>query len=592
MKSLLRVAATFLVAGLPAAFSSGHPRCRCTPNDSCWPSPDQWKALNHSIQGNLAAVKPVGNVCHDPTFDADACAEVKNITKNSFFRAEQPGAVQFPNWETWSSHNESCYVDTPRGVPCGQGRISLYSAMVESPQQIQEAVRFARKHDLRLAVKGSGHCFLGRSTAPESLQISTYRMKDITFRDDFVPNGCKKGSQGSAVTLGAGVVLSELYRALAAEDVIAVAGVSHSVAAPGGYIQGGGHSPLGHWKGMAADNALEFQVITPKGELVTANEYQNTDLFWALRGGGGGTFGVVASVTIRTFPDPPVVLSSVNITTSPDNSDGYWGAIEKFHKHMPELSEAGASGYYFAVPITPPLPEIGEVSALTSSIMFIDQSDQKAVDKLFNPLIEAVEKIDNVTITYSSLFSPKTNLVMAEFIPEGESDNTGGAVAIGSRLISHDFLASPDGPAKLSEALSQLEFEPGAVFTGHLVAGGQVAKNGGKVDSALNPAWRKTLSHITFGHGWPSNTPFEEQKKIYEKITKVELPLLKALEPDMGAYLNEADSNEADFQETFWGDNYKRLYEFKQKWDPSGLFITRRGVGSEDWDEDGLCRVH
>ncbi|PGG97905.1 hypothetical protein GX51_07079 [Blastomyces parvus] len=592
MRKLLHVAAAFILAGLPTALSGkSHPSCRCQPEDPCWPSRHNWKGLNESVEGNLVAVRPVGSICHDPTFDPEACANTKNISRNSFWRAEQPGAVQFTNWETWPAHQESCYVDSPRGDACGQGRVSLYSVLAKSPSHIQKAVRFARKHNLRLAIKASGHCFLGRSSAPNSLQISTYRMKDITFTDNFVPKGSKKGGKGSAVTLGAGVVLSDLYKALSEKGVVAVAGVSHTVAAPGGYIQGGGHSPLGPWKGMASDNALEFEVVTPKGDLITANEYQNTDLFWALRGGGGGTFGVVASVTVRTWPDPPMILGSVNISTPIDNSKGFWAAVKELHAALPELSENGAAGYYFIVPQTPPLPDIGTVSAITMALMFADQDDQAAVDRLLQPLTAAVEKLDNVTISTSTLASPRTNDIINGLLV-GDADQTGGAVAIGSRLISRDFLVSSDGPAKLSKALSRLESQPGSVLTGHLVAGGQVAKNAGKVDSALNPAWRKALTHITFGRSWPSSTPFHEQRKVYEKITNVGVPILKALEPgQMGAYLNEADSHESDFQESFWGENYKRLYAIKKKWDPTGLFISRRGVGSEDWDDDGLCRV-
>ncbi|KKZ57994.1 hypothetical protein EMCG_05546 [[Emmonsia] crescens] len=570
MQNLLQLVATILFTGLPTALSGGnHPSCRCKPDDSCWPSPHQWKGLNESVQGNLVAVRPVGDVCHDPAYDPEACAKTKNIAQNSFWRAEQPGAVQFTNWETWPAHKESCDIDTPRGVACDQGRISLYSVLVESPSQIQETVRFARKHNLRLAIKASG----------------------ITFADNFMPKGCKKGGKGTAVTLGAGVVLSNLYKALFEKGVIAVVGLAHTVAAPGGYIQGGGHSPLSPWKGMASDNALEFEVITPKGDLITVNEYQNTDLFWALRGGGGGTFGVIASVTVRTWADPPMIFESVNISTSIYNSEGYWAAVKEFHTALPELSKRGASGYYFIIPQTPPLPDIGSVSVISIGLMFADQDDQAAVERLLEPLIAAVEKLDNVTISTSTIASPNTNQVINGFL-QGDSDQTGGAVAIGSRLISRDFLTSSNGPAKLSEALSRLESQPGSVITGHVVAGGQVAKNAGKVDSALNPAWRKALTHITFGHSWPSSTPFHEQQKIYEKITNVGVPILKALEPGkMGAYLNEADSHESNFQESFWGENYKRLYAIKQKWDPTGLFISRRGVGSEDWDDDGLCRV-
>lgn len=88
-------------------------------------------------------------------------------------------------------------------------------------------------------------------------------MKDIRFVDNFVPAGAhKRKGEGPAVTLEAGVALKELYTAAAAKQRTCVAGSSYTVGATGGYMQGGGHSPLGTWKGMASDNALEFQVVT------------------------------------------------------------------------------------------------------------------------------------------------------------------------------------------------------------------------------------------------------------------------------------------------------------------------------------------
>ena len=84
--------------------------------------------------------------------------------------------------------------------------------------------------------------------------------------NDFRPAGLggKPKGEGSAVTIAAGVFLKDLYRALGEKNLTAVVGLSHTVGAAGGYIQGGGHSPLGWWKGFAADNALEFSVVTAK----------------------------------------------------------------------------------------------------------------------------------------------------------------------------------------------------------------------------------------------------------------------------------------------------------------------------------------
>lgn len=219
--------------------------------------------MNHSIDGNLVAVRPVAAACHEPDFNKADCDAATASWKNSVWRAAQPAAVQWVNWESWPEHNESCYVHSSPDIPCGQGRISLYSAIVNSASQIQHAVQFAKRHNIRLVIKNSGHDFLGRSTAPDSLQISTNRMKDIRFSDDFVPAGAHKHKgEGPAVTIGAGVALKELYTAAAEQMRMVVAGSSYTVGAAGGYIQGGGHSPIGAWKGMASDNALEFRVVT------------------------------------------------------------------------------------------------------------------------------------------------------------------------------------------------------------------------------------------------------------------------------------------------------------------------------------------
>jgi FAD/FMN-containing dehydrogenase len=148
-------------------------------------------------------------------------------------------------------------------MPCKQGRISLYSAVVQNARHIQEAVRFAKRHNIRLAIKNSGHDFLGRSAAPNSLQILTNRMKGLQLVDDFVPKGAPKHKgEGPAVTLDAGISLQEMYAALGKRNRTVVGGSAHTVGPTGGYIQGGGHSFLSPWKGMASDNALEFSVVT------------------------------------------------------------------------------------------------------------------------------------------------------------------------------------------------------------------------------------------------------------------------------------------------------------------------------------------
>ncbi|KOC15886.1 putative FAD/FMN-containing isoamyl alcohol oxidase MreA-like, partial [Aspergillus flavus AF70] len=185
MKSLI-----WALPFIPLAYANGNSSsCRCQPHQSCWPSEQEWNSLNSSINGNLVAVQPIAAVCHEGDWDSSACKEVMASWTNSTWRAAQPGAVQWENWESWPEHNQTCYIESPRNTPCGQGQISLYSTLAKSAFDIQETVKFAKQHNLRLAIKNSGHDFLGRASAPESLQILTNGMKDIKMVDKFTPAG-------------------------------------------------------------------------------------------------------------------------------------------------------------------------------------------------------------------------------------------------------------------------------------------------------------------------------------------------------------------------------------------------------------------
>lgn len=79
--------------------------------------------------------------------------------------------------------------------------------------------------------------------------------------------------------------------------------------ASGGYVTGGGHSLLSPVHGLGVDNAMQMKVVLPNGTYVTANRCQNQEIFFALRGGGGASFGVVTETTARVFPEVPLQVS-------------------------------------------------------------------------------------------------------------------------------------------------------------------------------------------------------------------------------------------------------------------------------------------
>ena len=114
-------------------------------------------------------------------------------------------------------------------------------------------VRFVQAHDLRVAIKSSGHDYLGRSTAKNSLLLWTAYFKNITFTDHFIVDG---SDHGPAVTVGSGVGLKTIYAAAKAQGKMFVGGTAATVSPAGGYIQGAGHSGFSPLYGLAADNVL------------------------------------------------------------------------------------------------------------------------------------------------------------------------------------------------------------------------------------------------------------------------------------------------------------------------------------------------
>ncbi|KAF8456504.1 hypothetical protein BDZ91DRAFT_773355 [Kalaharituber pfeilii] len=580
--------------------------CKCTPSDACWPSEEEWHHFNKSIGGILVDVNPVAEPCYkdSPEYDEARCDEVTKMFHDSRWRTDQ--ADLCPG-------NESCYLPSvlPPSPPpvCKQGRVPLYGVPAKSAKDISKTVKFAAKHNIPLVIKNSGHDYLGRSSRRNALMIWTHFMSSIEYLNEdggWTPEGCKGGKgreykeDDLLIKAAAGVMLYDLYQSVGKRGRTVVAGAAGTVGVAGGYIQGGGHSALGPWKGMAIDHLVEVEVVVADGRVLKASPCVNTDLFWALRGGGGGTFGVVTSVTLRTHEDPPTIIYSVNATipfgssndtTSADNK--LWQLASEWHALGPAIDDRGGSGYYYFFPNMPGL----NGKMFISGLIFIGATNLTEIEELFSPF---------VNWAYDNIGGPETGLVaklgielpkMSSFfnsVPPTDS-TSGGNSLLGSRLVSKELLSTREGVEKTSEAMrkgSKL-----GVVLGHYVAGKGAAANK-HIDSALHPAWRKTLTHIVFATGWDDGASFEYQESIKRMLTEQAVPALKELDWDpvkkrqtMGAYINEADKEEKNWQDSFWGDNYPRLRKLKQKWDPKGVFWCRPCVGSEDWDREGVCKV-
>ncbi|KAF8604596.1 FAD-binding domain-containing protein [Ceratobasidium sp. AG-I] len=523
---------------------------RCTSSQPCWPSSATWATFNSSINGRLVAPRPSAWPCHDPHFDSTACAEVQGNWSNSFWRADQTGAMQDPLWES-----TGCWIDTPRNVTCKQGLVPTYAVAAEGQEDVVKAVRFASKHKLKVVVKNTGHDYLGRSSGAGSLSIWTHKLGGIKFVESFVADGCGKDKAIPAVTLGAAAHWYDVYREADKRNVLVVGGAARSVGAAGGWVQGGGHSPLGGKYGMGVDNVLQFQVVKANGKVVTANKCKNKDLFWALRGGGGGTWGVPLKVTYKTHP-PLKSISVLGVSINITDSKAMREFSELFISMIPAISDAGARG--FAV-WTPP-------NSFFTLLAHPDSSDIQSINKTFAPVWDWVKShpetsagsIGSVHSTYFGFIERYINDVLI-----------GLPVWMGSRLVSRNALHNK------SKQLAK-----------YALGGGEyVSLTAVIVDpdsTSLNPAWRKdALTHWTYGAGWLSSTPAKTVEHIKSTVTKLTQGVGEIAGLDHASYFNEADPREPQWKRAFFGPHYPRLQKIKRQVDPDNLFTCNRCVGSD-----------
>jgi hypothetical protein len=176
----------------------------------------------------------------------------------------------------------------------------------ETTADVASAVNFARIHNLRLVVKGGGHSYQGTSSSADSLLVWTRAMNGITLHDAFVPHDCSGVvSPQPAVTIGAGCMWLAVYIAVTTRGGRYVQGGGCTTVGVAGLIQSGGFGSFSKGFGLAAAGLLEAEIVTADGVIRTVNACSEPDLFWALKGGGGGSLGIVTRLTLRTrsLPD-------------------------------------------------------------------------------------------------------------------------------------------------------------------------------------------------------------------------------------------------------------------------------------------------
>jgi hypothetical protein len=588
---------SFPTALSKAAVSAGYPPFRrVRPSDLSWPSDAQWETLNQQVRGRLLKVQPLLGPCISAP-DSAACRDVLNNLRNPYYVGDQPAGTQTTGW-----------VDAWMSAP------SIYAVAARSTEDVVAAVNFARENRLRLVVKGGGHSYQGTSDAPDSLLIWTRGMNDIVLHDAFVAQGCAgRQAPQPAVTVEAGAIWMHVYNAVTTRAGRYVQGGGCATVGVAGLIQSGGFGSFSKNYGTAAGGLLEAEVVTADGQVRIANTCTNPDLFWGLKGGGGGSLGVVTRLTLKTR-ELPALFGGVSLIVRATSDTAFHQLIQQFtsfcrdnllNPHWGESVNFGADNRFVVGMVFQGLNEQQAGDVWRPFMDWIAVSSQEFVT--VSPFrVGTMPARDWWNPAYMKQNQPRRGFVDQR--PGAPEDNMWFAeqnTELGVFMHGYQSLWLPvslldnEHQGRLADALFAatrhwtvlLHFNKGLAGTN---AGDLAAAR----DTATNPAVLTAFALAIIAGGDPGaygdllreppdlTTARQNAVAIGKAADE-----LRRVAPSAGSYLSESNFFEPAWQQSFWGSNYPRLRAVKTKYDPEGLFFVHHGVGSENWSADGFTRL-
>lgn len=529
------------------------------------------------------------------SFTTAACGHLFEQVRNPYFLSDEVGLTQTLGWvDAWTS------------------RPSTYAVAARTTGDVVAAVNFARENQLRLVVKGGGHSYQGTSNAPDSLLVWTRRMNDITLHDTFVGAGCAAAPM-RAVTVGAGALWAQVYDAVTTRCGGYVQGGGCLTVGVAGLVQSGGFGSFSKAYGLAAASLLEAEVVTADGVVRIANACTNPALFWGLKGGGGGTLGVVTRLTLRVH-DLPQTFGAVNMTIKATSAPAFRalvGLIIDFYAQSLLNPHWGEQ-----IRLRP-----DNVLKISMVFLGLDRSQAQAV---WQPFLDSLARAPQdfelefsllkfVSTSARSFWAPTMLKKLLGFI---SSDNRPGAPPGNvfwpgdegqAGQVLHGYQSAWLPAALLSDARRQSLVEALFAATRHWgvslhvnkgLAGAPADAITAARDTAMNPAvvdaFALAICAAQGPPGYPGVPGHEPDVVLARQRAQAigrAMDELRKLVPNAGSYVSESNFFEPNWQQSFWGSNYARLLAVKAQYDPDGIFFVHHGVGSERWSADGFTKL-
>jgi FAD/FMN-containing dehydrogenase len=409
---------------------------------------------------------------------------------------------------------------------------------------VRRAVNWGVAHGVPLRARSGGHSYAGYSTLSGGVVLDLRNMRRIAI-----------DVHNRKATIGAGAQLIDVYAALAARGMTIPAGSCPSVGIAG-HALGGGMGLAGRRFGLTADNLLSAQIVTADGQLRTVSSHTNPDLYWALRGGGGGNFGVVTSFTFRVHPIPSTVAWFIVTWPFSSGSD----ALAAWQGWAPHARSELTSIFHLNGGGPDPVRITGQYFGPASDL---------------GRLLEPVTAVSGASVQSGDLGYLDAQLLWAGCSPTPSAltpCHTAGTRP-GGTLMRMNFQAKSDYVAKPLPAAARDALVAAAQDRAQLPGSGAILFDsyGGAINQVAPAATafvhRRVLfclQYLSYGGGgaWLDSTA----ARMRGYVTG-------------GAYFNYTDPGLEGWQTAYYGSNYPRLLKIRREIDPHHYFNFPQAIG-------------
>ncbi|MBC7960002.1 MAG: FAD-binding oxidoreductase [Vallitaleaceae bacterium] len=396
----------------------------------------------------------------------------------------------------------------------------------QNTEDVANAVKWAKENGVPIRMRSGRHA-LARdfSQTNGGIVIDTSPM-----------NNFKVNKKCGIATVQAGIRVGQLVRSLAQDGILAPFGDSSTVGI-GGISTGGGITAIQRTAGVISDNILAATIVDANGEILHVSEDEHPDLLWAIRGGGGGNFGIITSYTFKIRKAPAQV--------------GIFQIIWPWE----QLDEVVDSWQKWAPSVDVRLGTILEAYSKTNGLLRsqgIFLGPKSELRKLIAPLIEVGTPIkvllDEVTLLEAiDFWAP----------PEPLFDDQYSTWS--STWVEHSL--PPKGINAIHNFLEKAKGSESNFF---------FLNSGGAMNS-VHPQetaffWRNTKYYLEWDASWTEEDEAEKNIKLVEQTRNQLQPYT------IGSYVNVPDLNIINYGQEYYGDNFTRLREVKAKYDPENVF--------------------